>query len=140
MSKQKRELKHPLEWAMNNFQFKEVSTGNVAISKETGEVWVERSIDSLIRKIREGRPADITPEIPTLMAKKYKEDYDRLCYLEAAHGLNWSYRMNESSMLAVYSCTVPSGYPTFRSMVDSLMSDTQRISVEVLPPQIEDKQ
>ncbi len=137
MSKPKRELKHPLEWVMNNFQFKEVPTGNVAISKETGEVWVERSLDSLIRKIREGRPADITPEIPTLMAKKYKEDYDRLCYVETLPNKTWEF-INVQGGISFFPSST--SFPTFRSMVDSLMSDTQRISVEVLPPQIEDKQ
>jgi len=142
-TKQKKEPKYSFEQVMSLFAFKQGDVCTVATNRETGEIFLGKSVDFLIRKIQGGALPDIKPEFTLEEVRKYKEDFDRLAYLSAAFPENWDvFYFNDNSTGNGVRLTVSrSGdYPTIRTAIDSLRSDTQRIPVEVLPPAIEDKQ
>lgn len=143
-TKQKKEPKYSFEQVMSLFAFKQGDVCTVATNRETGEIFLGKSVDFLIRKIQGGALPDIKPEFTLEEVRKYKEDFDRIAYMEAAFGDNWDVATRTDfhdmgkSQTAILSGGGP--YQSFRAALDSMRSDTQRIPVEVLPPAIKDKQ
>jgi len=143
-TKQKKEPKYSFEQVMSLFAFKQGDVCTVATNRETGEIFLGKSVDFLIRKIQGGALPDIKPEFTLEEVRKYKEDFDRIAYMEVTFNDTWDvaehhdFHDRDKHQTAIISGGGP--YKSFRAALDSVSSDTQRIPVEVLPPAIKDKQ